>query len=135
MSEENTEQLEPSQEEKGKYDFLKPYQFKKGQSGNPSGRAKYDREVKVFLCKHSMEAAIKIVELLRSKSDKIAFAAAQEILNRTEGKPLQTQQIEVGGNLDVRSQVRAILLERENERLKGLRGQTPLNPYEVTCNN
>ena len=93
-------------------------QFIKGHSGNPAGRAKENIHVRDLLKQNSVNAAQKIIDLLNSDNDKIAFAAAQEILNRTEGKPLQTQQIEVGGNLDVRSQVRAILLERENERLR-----------------
>ena len=91
-------------------------QFIKGHSGNPTGRAKENIHVRELLKENSVDAAQKIIDLLKSKNEKIAFMAAQEILNRTEGKPLQTQQIEVGGNLDVRSQIRAILLERENER-------------------
>lgn len=36
------------QAESSKYDHLKPWQFKKGQSGNPTGKAKGTISLKVF---------------------------------------------------------------------------------------
>lgn len=91
--------------------------FEKGKSGNPSGRPKGNPLVKELLKANSLEAAQKLIELLDSENDKIAFMAAQEILNRTEGKPNQSLNMEVTGELDVyniRTQIRAVLLEGLN---------------------
>ena len=92
-------------------------QFVKGQSGNPSGRVKDTEEmkaVKEIMNAGSPKAAQTLVELLDSDKEMMRFYAAQEILNRTLGKPVQSQEINVSGNLDVRGQVRALLQERIN---------------------
>ena len=86
--------------------------FVKGFSGNPSGRpSPQNAEVKEVLKAASVDAAKKLVELLKSKQDKIALQAAQEILNRTEGKPRESVSMDLSGGLDVRAQVRRVLLE------------------------
>lgn len=87
--------------------------FVKGFSGNPSGRpSPQNAEVKDILRAASVPAAKKLVELLESKTDKIVFQAAQEILNRTEGKPKEAIEMDLSGGLDVRAQIRDILLEK-----------------------
>ena len=93
--------------------------FEKGKSGNPSGRPKENPEVKAIFKARSAEAALKVVELMNCGIEKIELAAAQEILNRTEGKPIQPQNIEVSGGLDMRAQIRAVLLERLNGKSDG----------------
>ena len=75
-------------------------QFQPGQSGNPSGRPRADPEVKEILKAAAPDAARKLVELMNSKNEKIAFQAAQEILNRTQGKPETMQKIEFSNNDD-----------------------------------
>ena len=90
---------------------LNPYRFKKGVSGNPGGRPKGNPAVKELLKKHSEDAAKKLVELLYCGLEKVELAAAQEILNRTEGKPLQEQNISIHGSVNVRDQVRNIFKE------------------------
>lgn len=94
--------------------------FKPGQSGNPSGRPKANPEVREALKAASVDAARKLVELLKSKNDKVAFQAAQEILNRTEGKPRECVQMEIAEDIQIRTQIRSLLLEgkmtRDNER-------------------
>ena len=49
---------------------------------------------------------------------KIALMAAQVILDRTMGKPMQAQnvQLDVAGLLDVRAQIRTVLMEKANEQ-------------------
>ena len=89
--------------------------FKPGVSGNPKGKPKSDPLVREILRANSAEAALKLVELLNSEKEQTRLMAAQEILNRTEGKPMQAVNMEVSGELDMRSQIRAILLERLNE--------------------
>ncbi len=92
--------------------------FKPGVSGNPKGKPKSDPLVREILRANSPEAALKLVELLSSEKEQIRFMAAQEILNRTEGKPMQAVNMEVNGNMDIRSQIRAVLLERLNDGLR-----------------
>ena len=92
--------------------------FKPGVSGNPKGKPKTDPLVREILRANSPEAALKLVELLSSEKEQIRFMAAQEILNRTEGKPMQAVNMEVNGNMDVRSQIRAVLLERLKDEIR-----------------
>ena len=61
--------------------------FKKGQSGNPRGRPKANPEAKEILKAATPDAARKLVELVGSRTEKIALAAATEILDRTMGRP------------------------------------------------
>lgn len=89
--------------------------FLKGVSGNPSGRPKGNPAVKELLREHSIDAARKVLELLNCGNAKIELAAAQEILNRTEGKPLQTQDVQLTGLPDMKAQIRELMLEREND--------------------
>jgi len=43
---------ETAEQYKKQYDWLKPHQFKKGQSGNPEGRKKGSKSLKVWLREH-----------------------------------------------------------------------------------
>ena len=90
--------------------------FTPGSHANPGGRPKGNPAVKDLLKKHSVDAAEKVIELLNCGNPKIELAAAQEILNRTEGKPLQVQDVamDVKGLADVRAQIRQALQERMN---------------------
>ena len=88
--------------------------FVKGQSGNPSGRPKGNPEVKEILKAASVDAAKRLVELSQSNNEKIALPATVEILNRTEGKPRESVSMNVNGGLDVRAQIRSVLMERLN---------------------
>ena len=90
---------------------LRQHGFKKGVSGNPGGRPKGNPKVKEILKAASEDAAKKLVELLSCGLEKVELLAAQEILNRTEGKPLQTQDVAIHGSVSVRDQVRNIFKE------------------------
>ena len=85
--------------------------FPKGVSGNPGGRPKGNPEVKEILKAHSVEAANVMVGFLQSDNEKLRFMAAQEILNRTEGKPIESVKMDVSGRLNLRSQLRDIFKE------------------------
>lgn len=88
--------------------------FKKGQSGNPKGRPKANPEAKEILKAATPDAARKLVELLGSRTEKVALAAATEILDRTMGRPETTGKVQVehSGSLSLQAEVRAALLER-----------------------
>ena len=92
--------------------------FMPGSHSNLGGRPKGNPAVKELLKQHSVDAAEKVVELLNCGNPKIELAAAQEILNRTEGKPLQVQdvQMELQGVDDISTQIRELLLEHEERK-------------------
>lgn len=69
--------------------------FQKGQSGNPRGRPKANPEVKKILKAASLDAARKLVELVGSRTEKIALMACTEILDRTMGRPETTGKLRV----------------------------------------
>ena len=85
--------------------------FQPGCSGNPSGRPRVNSEVKELLKAHSIDAARKVIELLNCGNHKVELAAAQEILNRTEGKPTQVQDLQISGYPDLRTQIKAMLTD------------------------
>ena len=89
--------------------------FVKGVSGNPGGRPKGNPEVKEILKAASPEAARVLVSLLHSEKDSIRLTAAQDILDRTEGKAIQAQSVNMEvGVPSVEMQVRKILMECMN---------------------
>lgn len=67
--------------------------FKKGESGNPGGRAKLTPEARAardMAREHSTEAVEKLIELMRSAADeRVQKSAADSILDRSLGKPVQ----------------------------------------------
>ncbi len=63
--------------------------FEKGRSGNPGGRAKENPEVKTLARQNAPRAIKRIIELMDSKDERVALAAANAILDRAYGKPRQ----------------------------------------------
>lgn len=64
--------------------------FKPGQSGNPSGRPKKVRELTAIAEEHSEQAMRNLAKLMSSQDEKVSLAASREILDRSMGKPTQT---------------------------------------------
>lgn len=67
--------------------------FKKGQSGNPRGRPKVDFEVREAARLYGQEAIEKLVELMRGEDQRVAQAAARDLLDRGFGKPAQSMTV------------------------------------------
>lgn len=63
--------------------------WKKGESGNPGGRPRKERELIEIAEAASPAALQRVVALTKSRNPRVALAAAQEILNRAIGKPRQ----------------------------------------------
>jgi hypothetical protein len=76
-------------------DNLKPYQWQKGQSGNPSGKRKTPDEVRDML-KDALENAVKtLIELSQhAEKDSVRYQAAQDLVDRVLGKPTQPLDID-----------------------------------------
>lgn len=84
--------MEPQEQNKKQYDWLKGYQFVKGQSGNPGGRPKGSKSLKTF--------AKEYLEIL-PEEEKIKFLEAlpPEIVWRmAEGNPQTNTDLTTGGN-------------------------------------
>lgn len=69
--------------------------FAKGQSGNPGGRKPIDPDVKAILKAATVPAALRLVELIDSPDDSVAFKASTEILNRELGKAVERHEHDV----------------------------------------
>ncbi len=66
-----------------------------GSSLNPGGRPAVLREVQEVARQHTAAAISRLLELLGSNDGRIALAAAEQLLDRGWGKPMQMQQADV----------------------------------------
>ncbi len=113
----------------------------KGQSGNPGGRARVNREVADLLKAASPKAARKLIGLLDSDDPKIVHQAAVVILDRTQGKPVSTvhmsardgtaEQMEISALDQVTARIASIIARQQalgsSEGLDGEAGSDAIN--------
>ena len=89
--------IDAQEPKKKKHDTsdLKQYQWKPGQSGNPSGKRKTPNEVRDML-KDALEDAVKtLIELSQhAEKDSVRYQAAQDLVDRVLGKPTQPLDID-----------------------------------------
>lgn len=64
-----------------------------GQSGNPGGRPKVAAEVRDLAREHAGKAIKRLVALMCSKNQPVALRAAEAVLDRGYGRPLQAVQL------------------------------------------
>jgi hypothetical protein len=63
--------------------------FVKGISGNPGGRPKVEGEIRNLARKYSRTAIRRLAQLVKSKNERVAVAAATALLDRAWGRPAQ----------------------------------------------
>ena len=69
------------------------HQFKKGQSGNPNGnKGSTYGEVVQIARQFSEKAVRRLIELVDSDDERVAFMASQALLDRAYGKPREAPQ-------------------------------------------
>ncbi len=70
-------------------DRVKEYQFKPGQSGNPSGRPKTPEEAKKKLKDEAYQAVERLIKTAGNPKDKHYYEANMAIIERVWGKAAQ----------------------------------------------
>ena len=78
--------------------------WKPGVSGNPGGRPKVAAEIRDLARDHGPAAIQRLVDLMNSKNEGVAVRAAEALLDRGYGRPMQ--------GIELKNQERAPMNER-----------------------
>ena len=76
--------------------------FKKGQSGNPGGRPKAEKEVVEAARAAGPRCVEVLVDLLDHNDSRVRMAAAEQLLNRGFGKPKAQIEAEMNNEIQIR---------------------------------
>ena len=76
--------------------------FKKGQSGNPGGRPKAEREVVEAARAAGPRCVEVLVDLLDHNDSRVRMAAADHLLDRGFGKPRASADIQADGAIQIK---------------------------------
>ena len=87
--------------------------FTKGQSGNPGGRPKVVTAIRELAQQHGHRAFGRVLELVSSEDERVALAAAQEVLNRAYGKPIQATELTGKDGADLLTGVQITLVKAD----------------------
>lgn len=84
--------------------------FKKGQSGNPSGRPAEIKHVRELARQHTEEAINTLAQICRSgEKEQARVAAAEALLNRAWGRPEQAIHLEDQDGKTIVPQIQIIM--------------------------
>jgi hypothetical protein len=67
--------------------------WRPGQSGNPGGRVKVDVDVRALAREHGPLAFRRLVQLMQSDNEAVAVRAAEAVLDRAYGRPVQAMEL------------------------------------------
>jgi hypothetical protein len=67
--------------------------WKPGQSGNPGGRPKVSAQIRDLARDHGAQAIERLVVLMHSKNESVAVRAAEALLDRGYGRPMQRMEL------------------------------------------
>jgi len=94
---------QPQEQHKKQYDWLKGYQFVKGQSGNPGGRAKGVKSMKVWAREYLQSLP---------EEERLAFIdtlPTDLVWRMAEGNPETKTDVTLTGNLEITQQDKEIV--------------------------
>ena len=104
---------------------LKQYNFKAGKSGNPGGRPKIEKNIREMARAHTELAVQALIEVVKDKRHPQRVVAANSLLDRGYGKPLQQHEIgKPGAFADLSDQELDAIITAAAEELK----QIPAKP-------
>lgn len=105
--------MEPSEIANKPKSTERTYGFVKGKSGNPNGRPKKTAEEweLIAACRAKAPQALDVmVRIMESgENERNQLAAANSIIERAYGKPIQPTDIQLAGQVEIREIVRKIV--------------------------
>ena len=94
----------------------RPYKWKPGQSGNPTGRGGLYQECRRLAAEASPEAMGRLIELMHAEDERVSYTATTAVLDRSGVKPIDydpAQEVTPPGALtpEERENLKALLVK------------------------